>query len=52
MEIQTTNCHWCGEKNIPIEERGNARGYGYYGICPKCDKQTVVHEIDLTRDFY
>lgn len=46
-------CHWCGtelyEKNI--EELSNARGYGYYIICPDCKNRNVVKEIDLIRDF-
>lgn len=46
-------CHWCKqdlyEKDIEI--MGNARGYGYYIICPNCDNRNVIQEIDLTREF-
>ena len=46
-------CHWCGEElyEKDIEELSNARGYGYYIICKKCEKQNVIQEIDLTREF-
>ena len=45
---QTITCVWCGEKRIPIKQKSNARGYGFYGCCPKCKKETVVKEIDTT----
>ncbi|WP_288887013.1 hypothetical protein [uncultured Eubacterium sp.] len=43
------NCRYCGEKRIPVKYRTNARGYGYYGVCPKCKKETVVEEVDTGR---
>lgn len=43
-----TICSWCGEKDIPVDQLANARGYGFYGKCPKCKKETVVDEVDLT----
>ena len=49
LEKETTNCAWCGEKNIPVKELSNARGFGFYGVCPVCNKETVVEEIDCTR---
>lgn len=50
MTEMMTDCRWCGHKNIPVHEKANARGYGYYGDCPKCHKETVVDEVDLTRE--
>lgn len=46
-------CHWCGQDlyEKDIEELSNARGYGYYIICPNCENRNVIQEIDLTRDF-
>ncbi len=49
LEKETTTCAWCGEKNIPVKELSNARGFGFYGVCPVCNKETVVEEIDCTR---
>ena len=46
-------CHWC-KKDLyekDIKELGNARGYGYYAVCPNCGNENVIQEIDLTRDF-
>jgi len=47
-------CHWCNESlyEKDIVEMSNARGYGYYIICPNCEQRNVIQEIDLTRDFY
>ncbi len=45
---ETVKCAWCGENKIPIKQKNNARGYGFYGCCPKCGKETVVEEVDLT----
>ncbi len=45
-------CHWC-KKDLyekDIEEMANARGYGYYIICPSCGNRNVIQEIDLTRE--
>lgn len=50
MNGMMTDCRWCGTKNIPVHEKSNARGYGYYGVCPKCHRETVVEEVDLTRE--
>lgn len=50
MTEMMTDCRWCGHKNIPVYKKANARGYGYYGDCPKCHRETVVEEIDLTKD--
>ena len=44
-------CPKCGEK-IKVEECGNARGYGEYAYCERCDKRYVLNEVDLTREFY
>lgn len=45
-------CHWCKEDlyEKDIEEMANARGYGYYIICPNCKNRNVIQEIDLTRE--
>jgi len=42
-------CHWCDEILYvkDIIELSNARGYGYYIICPKCNNRNVIQEIDL-----
>ncbi len=47
-------CHWCGNElhEKDIVKQGNARGYGYYIICDKCNNQNVIQEIDLTENFY
>lgn len=50
-EDLATTCVWCNEHCIPIEMRNNARGFGWYGICPKCKKETVIYEVDFTREF-
>lgn len=50
MSEMMTDCKWCGQKGIPVYEKENARGYGYYGECPKCGRETVVEEVDLTQD--
>ena len=46
-------CRSCKEPLFKdeIEERSNARGYGYYIICPNCKSQNIIQEIDLTREF-
>ena len=44
-------CPKCGKK-IKVQERGNARGYGWYAFCKKCNYRKVLGEVDLTRDFY
>lgn len=36
IKDDTVKCKWCGEQRIPVKHRSNARGYGYYGVCPKC----------------
>lgn len=47
-------CHWCGNElhEKDIVKQWNARGYGYYIICDKCNNQNVIQEIDLTENFY
>ena len=49
IKDETVKCKWCGEKRIPVKQKSNARGYGFYGICPKCGKATVVEEVDTGR---
>lgn len=46
-------CHWCKQDlyKKDIQELSNARGYGYYIICPNCENRNVIQEIDLTREF-
>lgn len=46
-------CRSCKEPLFKdeIEERSNARGYGYYIECPHCKTNNVIQEIDLTREF-
>lgn len=53
-EKMVKKCHWCGNKlyEKDIIEQGNARGYGYYIICDKCNNRNVIQEIDLTENFY
>ena len=46
LEDETVKCQWCGQERIPIKQKSNARGYGFYGCCPKCGKETVVEEIE------
>lgn len=45
-------CYWCKENlyEKDIEKLGNARGYGYYIICPNCKNENIIREIDLTRE--
>lgn len=47
-------CRSCGKElyETDIEERSNARGYGYYVECPHCKTDNVIQEIDLTRELY
>lgn len=33
-----------------IQELSNARGFGYYIMCPECKTTNVIQEIDLTRE--
>lgn len=46
-------CHWCGEELSinAVEQKSNARGYGYYITCHRCNRENVIQEIDLTREF-
>lgn len=46
IKDETVKCVWCGQERIPIKQKANARGYGFYGCCPKCGKETVVEEIE------
>lgn len=45
-------CRSCKEPLFKdeIEERSNARGYGYYIECSHCKTNNVIQEIDLTRE--
>ena len=45
-------CHCCEEPlyKDEIQERSNARGYGYYIDCSNCGTTNVIQEIDLTRE--
>lgn len=51
--VPIKKCHWCNKdlykKHIQI--LSNARGYGYYAICPNCNKENVIEEIDTTESF-
>lgn len=48
LNKKTTDCYWCGEKNIPVLELADSseNGYGYYGVCIKCKRQTVVLNVE------
>lgn len=48
IEKKTTDCCWCGEKNITVMELADSseKGYGYYGVCTKCKRQTAVLNIE------
>lgn len=48
-EKETTTCDWCGAEGIPVLEKNKATGFGFYGICPICGKETTVEEIDCTK---
>ena len=53
MEIEVIKkCHWCKQElyEKDIEEQSNARGFGYYIMCPNCGSINVIQEIDLTRE--
>ena len=41
-------CHWCGEElyKKDIVKLANARGYGYYIRCPKCNRENVIEEVE------
>lgn len=41
-------CHWCGEWLYvkDIKKLANARGYGYYAVCPFCKKENVIEEVE------
>lgn len=49
IKDETVKCKWCGEKRIPVKQKSNVHGYGFYGVCPKCGKETVVEEVDTGR---
>ena len=49
IENDIVTCIWCGQERIPIKQKSNARGYGFYGCCPKCGKETVVEEVEESR---
>lgn len=46
-------CHWCKQDlyEKDIQKLSNARGYGYYIVCPNCDNSNLIQEIDLTKEF-
>lgn len=46
IKDETVQCKWCGKQRIPVKQKSNARGYGFYGICPICNRETVLEEID------
>lgn len=49
IKSQTVKCKYCGEPRIPVKYKSIRNGYGYYGICPKCGKETMVEEVNTGR---
>ena len=50
--IMIRTCHTCKRPlyKDEIQELNNARGYGFYIVCPECRTTNVIQEIDLTRE--